>query len=152
ASFLGYIAAMITVPPEWAPHKAIWTAWPSHPELWAGLALARQQVADMVKVLAKDEPVMVLAMGNEAEKSARTAFKGTKAVVISAKFGDIWLRDTAPIFARDDGKPVALTFQLNGWGGKYIYEFDDQVSAFVAQQSKTRAVANDFVMEGGSVE
>ena len=141
------------VPPEWASHKAIWTAWPSHPELWEGiLQETRDEVAGMVRALAGGDHVKVLAYGQEAEQSARAAFAGHNVSVIAAPFGDIWFRDIAPVFAREEDKPVALTFRLNGWGEKYIYEHDDEVAGFIAAHSHTPALPHDIILEGGAVE
>lgn len=141
------------VPPEWAPHKAIWTAWPSYEDLWPGiLAEARCEVAGMARALAKGGQVYVLAVPGEAEQSARAALQDANITVVGAAFGDIWFRDIAPIFARDADAPIALTFRVNGWGGKYIYEHDDEVAGFVAARSGTKAVAQDLVLEGGAVE
>jgi agmatine/peptidylarginine deiminase len=40
----------ITVPPEWAPQKAIWTAWPADPDEWNGdLEAPRRDVAALVR-------------------------------------------------------------------------------------------------------
>ncbi len=30
------VAEQISVPAEWAPQQAIWTAWPADPEQWNG--------------------------------------------------------------------------------------------------------------------
>ena len=144
---------MIFVPPEWAPHKAIWTAWPSFPELWPDiLSDARKEVAAMVLALAEGDHVKVYARAGEPEESARAALKHKNVTVIPALYGDIWFRDVAPIFARKDNAPVALTFKVNGWGGKYVYEYDDTVAASIAQHSQTPAIAHDFVLEGGAIE
>lgn len=141
------------VPPEWAPHKAIWTAWPSRPDLWPDiLDEARGEVTAMVKALAVGDHVKVLATSGEAEESARAALAGKNIHVIAAPFGDIWFRDIAPIFARNAKQPAALTFQVNGWGEKYIYEHDDQVATFIAEASGTPAIHHDFILEGGAVE
>jgi agmatine deiminase len=138
---------------EWAKHQAIWTAWPSHPQLWLeDLEPARQEVAAMVKALAKGEKVKLLAMGDTALASARTATAGRNIEVVPALFGDIWLRDTAPIFTNGPDGLKAQTFRFNGWGGKYILPHDDAVSAFVAQKAKAQIIAYDFVMEGGSLD
>lgn len=143
----------VRVPAEWEAHACIWTCWPSHPELWAGdlLEEARTQIAGMVKTLAEGDKVKVLAYGNEAFNSAMKAL-GPTAKVIKAKFGDIWLRDTGPIFATLNGKPAALRFRTNGWGQKYIYEFDDQVGDAVAEGSGIPITRNDFIVEGGALE
>jgi agmatine deiminase len=122
---------MNAIPAEWQPHKAIWTAWPSAADLWGeDLDQARVEVAAMVRALADGgagDKMRVLAHGREAEASAKLAI-GQSAEIIPAAFGDIWLRDTGPIFT-NDGR--ALGFKFNGWGGKYILPHDEEVSARV---------------------
>ena len=44
----------ISVPAEWAPQKAIWTAWPADAEEWNGdLETPRRDVAALVRALAE---------------------------------------------------------------------------------------------------
>lgn len=141
-----------TIPPEWAPHKAMWTAWPSHPNLWKeNLEGARAEVAAMVRVLADDEDMKVLACGEEAMASARAAI-GDCARIIPANFGDIWVRDTGPIFAFSGERPVALRFVNNGWGNKYVLPGDNTVGDAIALAAGVETVRFDFVLEGGAVE
>src|SRR5690606_950968 len=88
-------------PAEWAPHAAIWTAWPSDASLWQeDLEPAQAEVAAMVAAIVADggEPVELLVDGPEAEASARFALADHPSVRIhQRKFGDIWLRDTGPL-------------------------------------------------------
>ena len=143
---------MNAIPAEWQPHKAIWTAWPSAADLWGeDLDQARVEVAAMVRALADGgagERMRVLAQGREAEASAKLAI-GQSAEIIAAPFGDIWLRDTGPIFT-SDGR--ALGFRFNGWGGKYILPHDEEVSARVALLSGVDFKMHDFILEGGAIE
>jgi len=45
--------AALHPPAEWAPHAAIWTAWPADPDIWPGsFDAAQREVAAMVKALA----------------------------------------------------------------------------------------------------
>ncbi|MBL8548878.1 MAG: agmatine deiminase family protein [Hyphomonadaceae bacterium] len=145
----------IFIPAEWAPRRALWTAWPSDGSLWReNLAPAREEVAAMVRALADDgagDNVRVLATGEEAMASANAAL-GAAATVLPEPFGDIWLRDTGPIFARRNGEAVAIGFRFNGWGGKYELEGDDTLAGRIAERAKTRFIAHDFVLEGGAVE
>ncbi|MBI1252613.1 MAG: agmatine deiminase [Alphaproteobacteria bacterium] len=145
----------IQVPPEWAPHKAMWTAWPSDADLWQDdLEPARAEVAAMIGALhagGRGERVRVLVNGEEAAASARAAL-GAMADVTPHLFGDIWLRDTGPIFARRDGAPVAVGFAFNGWGEKYVLEGDHAVAAGVADIAGARLEAHGYVLEGGAIE
>ena len=93
----------------------------------------------------------LLANGDEAEASARAAV-GEAAEVIPAKYGDIWLRDTGPIFARDDESAVALRFKTNSWGGKYDLPDDATVGDDIARLAATPVRRFDFVLEGGAVD
>ncbi len=117
----------IAVPPEWAPQKAIWTAWPADPAEWNDdLETPRRDVAAMVRALQPTNTVRLLVNGAEAETSAHTAL-GDAADIVPARYGDIWLRDTGPIFARGPRGHVALRFKTNGWGGKFDLAGDDTV-------------------------
>ncbi|MFZ4070419.1 MAG: agmatine deiminase family protein [Caulobacterales bacterium] len=143
----------MTIPPipaEWSPQQAIWTAWPSDPMLWAeDLDQARDEVAAMVAAIVEgDTPVRILAHGKEAVASARKAL-GAGVTVFDEPFGDIWLRDTGPIFRT---ATKAAAFRFNGWGGKYVLDHDDTVAARIAAHAGAALSAYDIILEGGAIE
>jgi len=141
-----------TVPPEWAPQKAIWTAWPSDPDEWNGdLGPPRNDIAALVRALAGSNRVRVLVNGDEALASASVAL-GEYAELVPARYGDIWLRDTGPIFAREGANPVALRFTTNSWGGKYDLPDDATVGDTIADFAGNPVRRFDFVLEGGAID
>lgn len=145
-------AAKVSVPPEWAPQRAIWTAWPADANEWNGdLEAPRRDVAALVNALAPGNAVRVLVNGAEAEASARVAL-GSAAEVVPAKYGDIWLRDTGPIFARTPDGAVALRFKTNSWGGKYDLPDDATVGDDIARLAGAAVRRFGFVLEGGAVD
>lgn len=142
----------IFVPPEWAPQKAIWTAWPADPDEWNGdLETPRRDVAAMVRTLSAGTRVCLLVNGDEAEASARAAV-GNTAEILPAKYGDIWLRDTGPIFAKTPEGPVALRFKTNSWGGKFDLPDDTTVGDDIARHASMPIRRFEFVLEGGAIE
>jgi agmatine deiminase len=142
----------ISVPAEWAPQKALWTAWPADANEWNGdLAAPRRDVAALVLALSASNTVRVLANGAEAEASARLALDGA-AEIVPARYGDIWLRDTGPIFARAPEGILALRFETNSWGGKYELPDDATVGDDVARLAGAPVRRFDFVLEGGAVD
>lgn len=143
----------IVVPAEWAPQRAIWTAWPADADEWNGdLASPRRDIAAMIAALAAaGNRVRLLVNGVEAEQTARTIV-GNNAELVPARYGDIWLRDTGPIFAREGAKALALRFKTNSWGGKYDLPDDAIVGDEIARLAATTVRGFDFVLEGGAVE
>lgn len=140
------------VPAEWAPHKAMWLGFPSHADLWQdNLGPAQAEVAALARALAGPggETVKLMTGHPDGEAAARDLLGGVAGIeIVPGAFGDIWLRDTGPIFA--DGR--AHGFRFNGWGGKYELEHDDTVAAQIAAASGAELVPNDFVLEGGAVD
>ncbi len=142
----------LSVPQEWAPQKAVWTAWPADADEWNGdLEAPRRDVAAMVLALAPANTVRVLANGAEAVASALEAL-GRAAEIVTARYGDIWLRDTGPVFARTPDGPVALRFETNGWGGKFDLPGDDTVGDDIAGFAGTPIRRFNFILEGGAIE
>jgi len=141
-------------PAEWAHHAAMWTAWPSHAELWGpNLEPARAAVGAMVHALADGEPVEVLAANDEAAADAAIALAGANASVRRAPFGDIWLRDTGAIVLSDGaGHRRATGFRFNGWGGKYHLDGDEGVAAAMADALGLFYCGHDWVLEGGAID
>ena len=160
------LSEIIPPPAEWEPHAAVWSAWPSHPELWEeALGPAREEVAALFRAIAdpapetgvpRGEALRILARGEEAARSARELLEGVGVTVLEESFGDIWLRDTGPIFTSEvkDGalRPVAVGFRFNGWGGKYLLEGDEGLAGRLAGAAGVPFVQNDWVLEGGALD
>ncbi|HVN02567.1 MAG TPA: agmatine deiminase family protein [Caulobacteraceae bacterium] len=142
----------MTVPAEWSPHRAIWVGFPSHPELWEDdLAPAQAEAAMLARALAEigGERVRLMTDGEAAARAARRLLDGVAGVeLLPGHFGDIWLRDTGPIFAG----PSAVAFRFNGWGGKYVLPGDDSVAEQLAAAAETPLERYDFVLEGGALD
>jgi agmatine deiminase len=145
----------VTVPAEWAPHRAMWVGFPSHADLWQeDLEQAQREVADLARALAGPggERVRLMVVGDEAEAAARALLSDTSVEIVRGQFGDIWLRDTGPIFVDRNGSASAAGFQFNGWGGKYSLEGDDIVAEQIAAASGAPLVRNGFILEGGALD
>ena len=143
-------------PAEWSPHRAMWLGFPSHAELWEGdLAAAQAEVAALARALAGPggERVRLMVRGDEAVGAACTLLgQGSGVEVVRAQFGDIWLRDTGPIFVKRGEETVAAAFRFNGWGGKYVLDDDDLVPEQIAAAAGTPRLEHDLVLEGGAVD
>jgi agmatine deiminase len=143
-----------TVPPEWAPHKAMWLGFPSHAELWEDdLLPAQEEVAELVRALAGpgQERVRLFVRGERAENTAKARLHGV-CDIIQGRFGDIWLRDTGPIFHKANGVDAAAGFAFNGWGGKYELEGDGEVDHQLAGHAGVALTAYPYILEGGALE
>lgn len=142
------------IPAEWSPHRAVWVGWPSHEELWEeNLGPAQDEVEALVRALAGAgrERVRLLVGKPEALADAQGRFADVAGVeVVAGRFGDIWLRDTGPIFG--PGSRRAAAFRFNGWGGKYELAYDDTVAAQIGEASGVPLDRHDFILEGGALD
>ncbi len=150
-------------PAEWEMHESVWLAWPSHGELWLdNLKPAQDEFVAFCRAIADIEPVSALVRGERlnilvphetARLDAAKRLAGLPVKFFEIPFGDIWLRDTAPIFLKGPGATRAVaSFTFNGWGQKYDLPHDPEVSARTAKASGLTTFSHNFVLEGGSIE
>jgi len=151
------------MPAEWTPHDAVWTAWPHDPDQWLeGLAAPQRALMNMVAAIVdldaagqpRGERVELLVRDGDDEAAARALLGPAVAGVRfhDLAYGDVWLRDTGPIFVTAGGEVSAVRFRFDGWGGKYLMPGDAEVARRVMAKTGVRGAAFDFVLEGGAVE
>lgn len=144
----------VFMPAEWEAHDACWLAWPSHEDLWGkNIALAQREFINLCQVIGKSEKLEILVLEEDSLQKAKIALMDLPVQFHVIPFGDIWLRDTAPLFLKSAaGKLIPACFEFNGWGGKFHLPFDDQVAQRIAQSLKIPTFFFRFVLEGGSIE
>jgi len=152
-------AAGYRQPAEWTPHRACWVAWPSDETLWSAPRVVQRSFVEMCRGIAHAEPgkkgeqLEVLVRDEAARTEAEAALHGLPVRFHVMTFGDIWMRDIAPVFLRDaQGTLASVRFRFNGWGGKYVYEGDDRVAEQVQGLLTLPRFASSLVCEGGAVE
>ncbi|MEO0607859.1 MAG: agmatine deiminase family protein [Pseudomonadota bacterium] len=146
----------ISIPPEWGPHAAIWVGWPHLRGEWGdAFDGAREEIAGFIRALCQTTPVRVACGSREAYGSACLALETERTAgrvsLHTLPAGDIWVRDTGPIFA---GPPrrLALQFTFNGWGGKFVMPGDTLTAGAIASVEQVPLRRQDFVLEGGAVD
>jgi len=150
------------MPAEWAVHDAVWTAWPHDPDQWLeGLGAPQRALMKMIAAIVdldggrpRGELVELLVRDAGDEAAARNLL-GAAATGVRfhhLPYGDVWLRDTGPIFVTRRGEVSAVRFGFDGWGGKYLMEGDAEVAARLIERTGMRGATFDFVLEGGAIE
>ncbi|MEE8310743.1 MAG: agmatine deiminase family protein [Candidatus Binatia bacterium] len=154
--------AVAVMPAEWEMHRAVWVAWPEGEELWGGhLSGAREEWLGLCRAIAapydsrngREEVIEVLVRDPQAAAVVTEALAGASVTVHVVPYGDVWLRDTAPLFCRGvDGARVAVRFEFNGWGEKYVFADDPELAARLAEHLGVELVEAGVVLEGGALE
>jgi agmatine deiminase len=150
-------AAGYMQPAEWEAHRSCFTAWPAHEYAWGPLLhAAQQEFVEFVRAFvgARGQETITLLVDDEHMAEARAALPnlGESVVFESLPYGDIWLRDTGPVFLKGPAGIASVRFGWNGWGQKFVYPHDAQLSARIAALRGYPEFACDFVLEGGAVE
>jgi agmatine deiminase len=131
----------------------MWLGFPSHEDLWEdNLAPAQAEVEALARALAGPggERVRLMTGSDAGEAEARRRLDGIAGIeIVSGRFGDVWLRDTGPIFL---GPDTGVGFRFNGWGGKYDLPHDDEVATQVAGAAGATLLQSEAVLEGGALD
>jgi agmatine deiminase len=142
-----------SMPAEWTPHAAVWTAWPAGEALWIGqLEPVRKDFAGFLRALARFEPVQLLVRDDDTEQDARARLQGAAVTFHRVTYNDVWLRDSGPIMVTNGDQVALLDWLFNGWGQKYDAAADNVVPQRIAAALRTSAERIDVVLEGGSID
>jgi agmatine deiminase len=147
-----------TMPAEWEAHERTWMAFPP-PNATFGdegsdtLLAARRTWATVARVIARHEPVTLLA-GNGQVEIARTMLgdEAGRIDIVEVAIDDAWLRDSGPSFVRTDkGELAAVNWIFNGWGGQdwAAWGRDAQVATSVARLAGVPVLDSKLTNEGG---
>lgn len=146
-------------PAEGQDHRATWLAWPTHAHLWEeNLPAAQAEFSALCRAIAHQEKgrspekLEVLVADAGARRDAEEALRGLDCRFHEIPYGDIWLRDTAPLFFVQGAQLLARRFAFNGWGGKYSLPHDPEVAARIAQARDCLSDEFSWIMEGGALE
>ena len=146
-------------PADWEPQAAVWFAWPTRDDLWAGvLPRVREQLAALYVLAARFQPVGVLCPESaQVDLQALMAQAGDASGVTLYNYqtDDVWCRDYGPLFLlNEDGTELCITdWTYNAWGNKYpLQQRDNNAPAWIADQVGVRRFVFDTVLEGGAIE
>ena len=141
------------MPEEGEKHLRTWMAFGASREIWGAELLpeVRQDLADIANTIVEYEPVAMLVRPHERAIAERLL--DSRIELVEAGFDDLWMRDTGPIFVKDEAnQKSAIDFNFNGWGNKQVHYQDALVAAKVANSAGVPLINTSLVLEGGCIE
>ena len=137
------------MPAEWEPHDACWLAYPYLEHEWPDqLEGARHELVELCRAIGESERVELLVPAGDTQLALEEALAGTRVRFHQVPYGDIWTRDTGPIFTERAGSLSAACFRFNGWGGKYVFDGDTELAVVIAELAGAQVERASFVLEG----
>ena len=157
------------MPAEWEPHAATWIAWPHNPDDWPGKFQPIPWVyAEIVRHLSQVEHVHILVQGEAAARRVDSMLRRQGANLARLHFHHwptdrVWLRDSGPIFVRNQAGELHITdWHFNAWAKYPNWHHDDQIPARIADLYAMPSVQptitlpdgtpHRLVLEGGSID
>jgi len=152
---------------EWNHHRACWLAWPRREPWLDDLAAVGadfdqlcESFAAVCTAIGQSERLHLLVHDDDVRHQAKAALAHLDVEYVPIQYGDIWLRDTAPVFTHRDGQFTSVVAGFNGWGGEYLFEHDDRVAlaiadyAYIYDRFPEAATIHklDMVFEGGALD
>jgi len=112
---------------------------------------AREATSAICAAVGKHQQVRLLLLPDAAAPQSATTAAGTH--LLRIPYGDVWLRDTGPVFVHADGRRKAVCFGFNGWGNKYLFPHDESVGPALADNAQAeRDTVPELILEGGALE
>ena len=151
----------LSMPAEWAPRRGTWLGWPCNRDTWPDEI--RPGVESAFGLYAQ-----ALALGEEVHFCAGSPGVHARMEAVLSQLpnrdriflhpiaiDDSWLRDSGPIFVRDQltGKLAITDWDFDKWGGKYPpWDKDNLIPSRVAALRGMDRWVPGMTLEGGSID
>lgn len=146
--------AGFAAPLEADRHERTFMQWPSRARIYGGgrgLENVRSRIVAIARVIARFEPVVVLARPDQAAEAERAL--GGKIEIWPIPTEDLWCRDSGPTFVRAANGDLAVSeLNFNGWGGRQVHADDGLIARRVAEKLGLPVYESGIVGEAGGVE
>lgn len=138
------------MPPEWAPHRSCWMAWPCEEETFADLPAARNVYASVARAIARFETLTMVANPSDVDDARRLC--GESVAVEPLSIDDAWARDTGPTYLVDErGRLGGVDWPFNGYGKFEPYAADAAMAGWMLDHSNAQRFEAPIILEGGAI-
>ncbi len=142
---------------EWQPQSAIMIAWPhKEGDFDDQLENAEHTYQLIADAISNRQQLLILCKNNHHQKHIESLLNPNDNIFfLHVPYNDIWVRDTAPLTIKQNNEYYFLNFQFNGWGNKYPYYDDNNISLELFNSEffpNIKIKSFDYVLEGGSIE
>lgn len=149
------MATKLRLPAEWEQQSVVQLTFPHAATDWSDiLAAATDCFVRIAQVISTQQRVLIVHHPQMRVEHFFSQHERANITCVAAETNDTWARDHAPITVMQDGKPILLNFQFNGWGLKFAADRDNLLNSFLYQKGifKTPLRTLNMVLEGGSIE
>ena len=148
----------IRLPAEWEEQDGVLLAWPHEATDWKPF-LPQIQETFAALIAQASHHARVILVTNTPDEVRRfllhTGARQERITFVPLPTNDTWARDFGPITVYENGHPVLLDFQFNGWGGKFTANLDNAVSRGIKEHGifgATHLRRIHLILEGGAID
>ena len=144
-------------PAEWAPQQFVQLTWPHADTDWAYMLEEVQACfKNIAREIAQRQRLLIVAPDIEdVRRQIANEVNMANVTLVELPSNDTWARDHGGITIFEDGKPVVLDFQFNGWGLKFASDKDNLITERLHRAGHLLGElrnCRNFTFEGGSIE
>ncbi len=161
-----------TLSSEWAEQSAVQIAWPHENTDWeSSIEKVEAAFTEIAYHISRKQKLIIISPDISRPKRRCQSLDQGQIIYAEAKTNDTWCRDFGGITLTTSAsakttlkpeeiqirRPLICDFTFNGWGEKFPFELDNEVtktlySASIFSGGTVYKNCRDFVLEGGSIE
>ena len=134
--------------PEWAPQSGVMLTWPHVHGDWAKrLQQVEPVFTEIARQVALREKVLISCYDRAHREHVSGCLTAAgvdmqRVILRIVPSNDTWARDHGPLTVLCQNETMLLDFGFNGWGGKFGYELDNQISRKLYAMDSLRRIAD----------